>query len=197
MGLTIHYNGRFNPAASLKEMIEEVKDIATIYKWNYHVFKEQFPVHSLGLESFTQEIFGINFTPPKCETVSLSFLSNGRMCSPVSLKLYGEPADETEAAYLYMLFTKTQYAGIEIHKLLVHLLKHVSQKYLLEFNVIDEGEYWETGNEKLLKEIFDRYNLFTDIFATSLETFPKNPNESFEAYFEKLLHYIQQKAKGN
>lgn len=197
MGLTIHYNGRFNPAASLKELIEEVKDIATIYKWKYHVFEEQFAADSLGMESFTQELFGINFTPPKCETVSLSFLSNGRMCSPNSLKLYGETTDETEAGYLYLLFTKTQYAGIEIHKLLVHLLKHISQKYLLEFNVTDEGEYWETGNEELLKEIFDRYNLFTDIFATSLERFPKNPSESFETYFEQLLNYIQQKAKKN
>jgi hypothetical protein len=30
MGLTIYYNDRFNPAASLAEMIEEVKDIAKV-----------------------------------------------------------------------------------------------------------------------------------------------------------------------
>ncbi len=27
MGITIHYSGRFNPAASLSKMIEEVKEL--------------------------------------------------------------------------------------------------------------------------------------------------------------------------
>jgi len=196
MGLTIHYNGRFNPAASLSEMIEEVKDIATIFNWKYFVFEKEFPESILASSSYKDSIYGICFTPPKCETVSLSFLSNGLMSDPFNLRLYGEAANETETSNRYLLFTKTQYAGIEIHKLLVHLLRYISQKYLMEFNVTDEGEYWETGNEKLLQQIFKRYNFYTDIFATSLEKFPKNPDESFEAYFEKLLKYIQQNAKG-
>lgn len=31
MGITIHYSGRFNPKASLPQMVEEVKDIVIAY----------------------------------------------------------------------------------------------------------------------------------------------------------------------
>jgi len=43
MSITIHYNGRFNPEASLKNMIEEVKDIAETFNWEYHLFEQSFP----------------------------------------------------------------------------------------------------------------------------------------------------------
>ena len=76
-----------------------------------------------------------------------------------------------------MLSVKTQYAGIEIHKLIIHLLKYLSGKYLQDFKVIDEGEYWETGDEKLLQDTFKRYTDLIESFASSLETYPKNPGK--------------------
>ncbi len=195
MGLTIHYSGSFNPNASLKEMIEEVKDIAAIYKWEYFIFNDEFPANSLGKAGYNNDIYGICFTPPECETVDLCFLSNGRMSSAVNLKFYGNTTNKEEAAYLYMLHTKTQYAGIEIHKLVIHLLKYLDKKYLAGFTVIDEGDYWETGNEKLLEETFERYTNLIDGFASSLENYPIEPGESFEAYFERLMKLIQEKYK--
>lgn len=195
MGLSIHYSGRFNPAASLKAMIEEVKDIATIYKWEYFVFDNEFPADSLGKTTYSQRIYGICFTPPECETVDLCFLSNGRMSSAVNLKFYGNPKNKEEAEYLYMLSTKTQYAGIEIHKFVIHLLKFISKKYLLDFTLSDEGEYWETGDEKLLEENFKRYTGLLDGFVSSVQNYPIEPCESFEAYFERLLKQIQKNYK--
>jgi len=38
MGLCIFYSGKFKDAASLPLLVEEVKDIAVINKWNYHVY---------------------------------------------------------------------------------------------------------------------------------------------------------------
>ena len=195
MGLSIHYSGSFNPSASLKEMIEEVKDIAEIYKWPYHVFEDEFPAGSLAKSEYDQNIYGICFTPPECETVSLCFLSNGKMSSVGNLQFYGNPKNREEAEYLYMLSVKTQYAGIEIHKLIIHLLKHLSGKYLQNFGVIDEGENWETGDEKLLQDTFKRYTVFIEGFASSLETYPKKSGESFEAYFERLLQQMHEKYK--
>ena len=195
MGLSIHYSGRFNPAASLKAMIEEVKDIAAIYKWDYFVFDDEFSAGSLGKTTYSQRIYGICFTPPECETVDLCFLSNGKMSSAVNLKFYGNPKNKEEAEYLYMLFTKTQYAGIEIHKLIIHLLKYISKKYLLDFTLLDEGEYWETGDEKLLEENFKRYTSLINGFVSSVQNYPINPGESFEAYFERLLKQIQKNYK--
>ncbi|MEX0812346.1 MAG: hypothetical protein WD048_09020 [Chitinophagales bacterium] len=191
MGLSIHYSGKFKKGASLPQMIEEVEDIAKIYKWKYFVFDTDFPAQSLDKETYNQRIYGINFTPPECETVSLTFLSNGRMSSLPHLKFFGKTAAQTEQEYLYMLSVKTQYAGIETHKIIIHLLKYLNKKYFSEFKVTDEGQYWETGDEERLKEVFARYNKLIDQFASSVENFPIKKGESFMEYFERLLDQIR------
>lgn len=132
MGLTIHYNGKFNPAASLPEMIEEVKDIAEVNKWKYHIYETEFPKDSIGKESYNDKIYGIIVIPPNCEPVYLSFLSNGRMASEYGLQLWGSSKDKKEREYLYGLFTKTQYAGREIHKWIIHLFRYLKGKYFSE-----------------------------------------------------------------
>jgi len=88
MGLSIHYSGSFNKAASLSAMIEEVRDIVSVYKWPFYTYKEDFAVGGLGKTSYNKKIYGISFTPPGCETVCLCFLSNGRMSSSSHLKFY-------------------------------------------------------------------------------------------------------------
>ena len=196
MGLSIHYSGSFNPVASLADMIEEVKEIAEIYHWKYFVFEQAFPENSLGKEEYNEDIYGICFTPPGCETVSLSFLSNGRMSDLVHLKSFGMDENQEERSCLYALSVKTQYAGIEIHKLIIHLLKYLDKKYWLDFKVTDEGQYWETGDEELLKETFKRYTDLMDNFATSIEIYPMHHGESFIDYFERLLKQMRDKRKG-
>ena len=62
-----------------------------------------------------------------------------------------------------------------------------------DFTLNDEGEYWETGDEKLLQDAFKRYTVLIESFASSLETYPKKSGESFEAYFERLLQKIHEK----
>jgi len=96
-----------------------------------------------------------------------------------------------------MLFTKTQLAGIEIHKLIAHILKHIEKKYLLDFKVSDEGEYWEALDENKLAEKFRQYNFLMDSFTTALESFPKNKGENFEAYFVRLMEYVNKNSKRN
>jgi hypothetical protein len=193
MGLSIHYNGSFNAKASLQAMIEEVKDLAEIFQWKYNVYEKEFPANNFGKEQYNQKIYGISFTPPECETVWLCFLSNGKMSSPVHLQFYGNSKNKEEKEYLYMLSVKTQYAGMEIHKLIIHLLKYLSRKYLQDFNVNDEGEYWETGDEKLLQDAFNRYTFLIDSFTSSIKNYPIKQGESFEAYFERLLKQIHEK----
>ncbi len=188
MGLSIHYSGAFKQSESLQAMIEEVKNVAEVYKWTYHVFEETFKREEIGKEEYGEDLYGICFTPTNCETVFFTFLSNGRMSSVVNLQAFR--GDKENAEYVYEVFTKTQYAGVEMHKLLIHLFKHLSQKYFTNFTLIDEGQYWETGDEKLLAEIFERYTDMIESFSSSLEIFPKLEGESFEAYFERLQNRI-------
>lgn len=195
MGLSIHYSGRFNTNAALSEMIEEVKDIAEVYGWDSTVFEENFPLIPSDKTTHDKNIYGMIFTPPGCEPISLCFLSNGRMSSPINLLAFGNSTNKKEKAYLYMVSVKTQFAGSSIHKIIIHLLKYLSDKYFKEFTLTDEGQYWETGDEKLLDENFDRYNMLMDMVSDLFENNPINSGESFEKYFTRILKQIKNKRK--
>ena len=195
MGLSIHYSGDFKQGASLSSMIEEVRDIAEVYNWKYNIYNDTFIKGALAKKDYNQDIYGISFTPPNCETVSIEFLSNGKMSSSTLLKFYGKNNEKPEHEYLYMLSVKTQFAGIEIHKLIIHLFKYLSKKYFTNFKVVDEGQYWETGDEKILQEMFTRYVDLLDSFSSAIETYPRENNEAFEVYFSRLLSQIQKGRK--
>lgn len=195
MGLTICYSGRFKKGRFLSAMINELKDIAEIYAWDYHPFEDEFPEDSLGSPKFNQKLYGISLSPPGCEPLWMCFLSDGRLSSPVQLQLWGNSKDETERRYLTKVFTKTQFAGVETHKVLIHLLKHISSKYFEEFELVDETGYWETGDEELLEERFREMNQLLDQVAFGMEHFPRNSGESFENYIARLLNQIHKHRK--
>lgn len=190
MGLSIHYSGKFASKSSLSEMIKEVEDIIKVYQWKYHIYETDFP--DRGFEKvYNDKIYGISFIPPECEHVFFCFLSNGRMSSPSNLQIFGNSAKKDYQKYLYMLSTKTQYAGIQIHKLIIHIFRFIAEKYFSNFKMIDEGRYWETGDKNVLEENFKRYNDLMDIFSDALQNLPMTSEETFEDYFERLLNLIK------
>ena len=171
MSLTIFYSGRFNPESSLSEMIEEVKDICEVQKWDYYIFESEFPAINFP-EGYSDNTYGICFSPPGSETVSLEFLSNGRMSNGQLLHLWGNSENENERQFIYSPFTKTQYAGYEVHALIVEIFRYVSKKYLMDFNMTDEGQYWDTNDMEVLKERFRVYESLIDNFALGLQAMP-------------------------
>jgi len=185
MGLTIYYNGTFNSKASLPAMIEEVKDIAEVHNWPYHIYETDFPGYDFTNHAFDGKVYGISFTPPESETVCLTFLSNGRLSNAVWLNWLNSEGSQD---YLYMPFTKTQYAGWQIHQQIIHILQYVSKKYFQHFNVDDEGMYWETGDVNMLQERFKQYSSLINKFSSGLEMIPINPGESLEDYFKRILN---------
>jgi hypothetical protein len=191
MGLSLHYNGKFSNPESLQQMIEEVEDIARIYKWKYTIYNTDFPAGAFNNKSHDNKVYGISFTPPDCETVSLCFLSNGRMSCSALLKFYGNSTDKTNQEYLYMVSVKTQFAGWQIHLFIVHLLKYLSKKYFSEFKVNDEGQYWETNDEEGLKQIFNRYNQLLNTVSIAFETFPVNEGETMSTYIERMMVFVK------
>ncbi len=197
MGLTIHYSGTFNKNASLSKMVDEVADIAETHKWKYHVFNKEFPPDNEVSNSYDEEIYGICFTPPECETVSLCFLSNKKMTSLINLKSFGNSSDKKEQEYLYMLSVKTQFAGEEIHKLIIELFRYLKkQKYFEHLKILDEGKYWETGDEKILHEIFEQNIALLDSFSFAIKNVPIKKSESYLNYFTRLAKMIRLKNYG-
>ena len=132
-------------------------------------------------------------TPPDCEPVCLTFLSNGRMSSDNHLGFFSNSSVKENQQYLYMLSTKTQYGGMKIHMLIIHMLKYLTNKYLQTFSLKDEGNYWETGDEKVLEDTFKRYNDLIDSVGGALESFPMMTGETMEEYLFRLIEYVSKK----
>ena len=193
MGLSFHYNGRIADPALLPELIDEVQEIADVHHWKYYVLDRHFSEVDFVKTGHTQKIYGIFFTPPECETVAICFLSNGRMSSIVNLQLWGESTDPTQKDYLYMNSVKTQFASVELHQVLIHLFRYLSQKYFADFNLHDEGSYWETNDVVLLTANFNRNLALINSFESALETIPKNSGEDVETYLERIIKVIHDK----
>lgn len=193
MGLSINYKGSFKNEALLKAMIEEVKDIAEIYEWKYTIENNHFPKKTFGKLGYDGKLYGISFTPPNSETISLTFLSNGKMCCGARLKFFGNSDNKNDKLYLSMLSSKTQYAGSTNHKIIIHLLKYLSQKYFQDFQLTDEGEYWETEDERLLEKNFKTYNDLVEGVAHSVKNYPIDTTESFTEYFNRIMKMLDEK----
>ena len=195
MGLSFHYSGSIANPDLLPELIDEIQDIARLYNWKYFIFDRQFAEDTIGKPDYNQNIYGICFTPPECETIDICFLSNGRMSSISHLKFFGKTDDQAEQAYLYMLSVKTQYAGIELHQFVIQLFRYLNKKYFADFKLTDEGSYWETNDLALLQTTFKRYTDLINGFASALESIPVQNGETIESYFERLLKLLDDKRK--
>jgi hypothetical protein len=195
MGLSFHYSGSIAKPEYLNGLIQEVRDIVSVLGWKYLVHENQFPEELFGQPDYNNSIYGISFTPPQCETVSISFLSNGRISDLNHLLFFGRTEKQSEQKYLYMLSVKTQYAGVVVHQFVIHLFRHLNKKYFVDFSLIDEGKYWETSDEELLKTTFKKYTDLLDNFSFAFDNFPAQPGEKIENYLERIFLMIKKVQK--
>ena len=196
MGLTIYYKGIFNPKTSLLEMIDEVQDVAEIHKWDYHIFEKQFPKGTLGKKKFNENIYGILFTPhKKSEPIWLCFLSNGTLCSPTMLEHWLKTKDKKYKRLIPGNFTKTQYAGPDVHKIVIDLFRYLSKKYFKSFSMVDESKYWETKDEKILQKTFQEWSGLMDGFAAVLETIKPRKTEKLENVIKRAARKVHVRRK--
>jgi len=194
MGLSIHYSGSLANPAILPDMISEVSDIAKTFGWRFEIFDSEFPEQGFDNPGFNLEtVYGLCVIPPESEPVWLSFLSNGRMSGPHLLQLWGSETDVERKEYLYMPWTKTQYAGIGEHIKVITLFRYLEKKYLAGFQMTDEGGYWETNDLNVLKENFRKYNYIMDTFADILENSDLTAGESLEEFVKRIAGQVHKK----
>lgn len=191
MGLSIHYQGNFKTASRLSQMIEEVVDVAKANHWEYFVFENEFPQNIFSTTPDKENLYGICVSPPGCEMVSFSFLSNGKMCGVEKLQInkYSENLEEDEN--LYFLHTKTQYAGIEVHKKIILLFDYLNTTYFENFEMYDEGQFWETRDDQMLQTIFEKYTSLIDSLQNAIENTPLNDGESTEDFIRRMAEFTQ------
>lgn len=196
MGLSVHYRGQLKKANSLLQLIEEVVDIAKTEYWRYFVFEDQFPNNSFSELVHPENLYGIMISPPESEPLCFSFLENGRMCGIINFQVLQLDGNSDEMQF-YSVSTKTQYAGSEIHKKLILLLDYINYNYLVDFECNDEGQFWETRDEKLLEQIFERYTNLISSFTDVLTIFPITKDESIEAFCIRMAEITHKKDKEN
>ena len=143
MGLSIHYSGRLKEAVTLSKLIEDVKDVAIIEKWDYFVFENEFENQQFSDEIIIKNLYGIMITPPNCESLCFTYLTNGKMSGILNYAVLQMDGKINENL-TYSVATKTQYSGFENHKKIILLLDFIEKKYLEDFTCVDDGNYWET-----------------------------------------------------
>ncbi len=157
MGLSIHYKGKLKELTFVRSLIDEVVVVCNGLKWKYQEFNEK-------------GIIGIVFSPDNCEPLFFTFDVNGQLISPVYRELGINPSNT--------ISVKTQFAGIHSHLAIIKLIKHLSEKYFDQFELFDEGGYWETGDIKVLQDRFGEFEIAFDILEKALRKLESPDNET-------------------
>ncbi len=202
MGLTIHYGGSLRNVNDLPKITAEVKDICETMNWSYDLLdiEDSFSAaahEGLGLlPDKPLHLHGIHFKPhERCDSVNMVFDQRGRLFSPINLVLLGNGMEEIEPEFWYS-FTKTQFAGPEVHMAIIKLMKYLDQRYLKDFWMIDEGKYWESDDEAQLRQIFQRYTAAIDAFTEALDNIVVPEGESLEGIVARVEEVIRDLLKG-
>ena len=223
MGVSIHYSGRITDKNKLPQLIDEVEEIASVHNWKYNIYEQKFPVNeTINLSDHHDgKLYGIDFTPEGSEPVSICFLSNGRMSSIMQLFCRGEFKEEKTIVissanvtdqgeleiqreeetltsadynkYLCKCSTKTQYAGPEMHAMIIGVLRYVSKQYLSDFNLVDESQFWETNDKVLLKENFARNAAIIEGFGCVLAENQRLADEDWDSYIQRIIKAFRSK----
>jgi hypothetical protein len=172
VGLSFHYRGKIKDPTSISQLKEKMLDLCKIMRW------EHIPIED-------DDLNGITLFPPGCEPVFLCFNSERELCSPVLLMHWIYPAT--------FISVKTQFAGIEIHKVLIKLFKCLKRAYFTEFKMIDEGDYWNTLDEDVLKKQFDKYSFLLEAVGGQLENFRLENNETEEPLADRLEQFLNER----
>jgi hypothetical protein len=133
MGVTIHYEGKLSDRESLQQCLRIASDFAASHQWTSELIERE---EARLPRFFNEERFeyfgptrGINVYPHEnCEPVTLEFDRN-----------------------LFLQdFTKTQFAGAEIHIRVIELLRAIEPCFA-SLEIFDEGEYWESSDRAQLE----------------------------------------------
>jgi hypothetical protein len=159
MGVSIHYRGRLDDLGQLAKLCDEMTDIARAMGWETTRLDddwEQPPDARLRSTSRGAHIDGhlglkgILLRPDvAAESLSFFFDREGNLRSRMNVVLIVDGTLKPQDAWVSV---KTQFASPEVHAWIVGLLKYVKKRYVSDLQVSDEGQYWETGDIRILRE---------------------------------------------
>jgi hypothetical protein len=178
MGITIHYRGQLKSPTLIETFCREIQAIANLMEWECTVLDEDFEKPTDARLTWNEKgceitgylaLKGISLDVHRgCQSVGFFFDLNGILRDPVQMAS-PLPGETVESIELPFSSVKTQYASPGIHITLVKLLKYLEKKYFQTFEVIDEGDYWKTGDEDALEEKMKFLTHKMDTLAQTLD----------------------------
>ncbi|WP_372949813.1 hypothetical protein [Mariniphaga sp.] len=185
MGITIHYQGKLNRPDLAKEFCEELEDISKAMEWKYSEITDEPDSKPFPLK-------GVVISPhEKSEPLVFTFDPEGNLRNAFMMRF----ADE-EPELTWYNHTKTQFAPVDVHMAIVKLLKYLQQKYMDNLEVMDEGSYWDTGDEQLLKQKIDFLHAKMGELAGLLNTIEIEKEDTAETLANKMEKLIKEKMQG-
>jgi len=179
MGITIHYKGKLNSTDLIDPFCEEVEDIAQSMNWDYTIVEEKDPDKI--------QFKGLVIKPhPSSEFLQFAIDKNGNLRNSFILENSGK-----DSKYSFSNHIKTQFAPIEIHMAIIKLLKYLQQTYISNLDVYDEGDYWQTGSESILKEKFDFLKTRMELMEDILNSIEFNEHDNAELVAEKIEEVLK------
>ncbi len=134
MGVTVHFEGKLKNDGAFLQLISRVEQVAS----EEAVATERFETQEAKLSRVRDEKDWDYVGRTKGIILYLH-----EDCEPVRLEFDGD---------LYIQeWVKTQFAGARVHARLVALLRDL-EVFFEWLKVEDEGEYWRTGDQRLLAE---------------------------------------------
>lgn len=184
MGITIHYQGTLNSTDLIDPFCEEVEDISRSMEWEYTIIEEK------NRDNMWSK--GLIIKPhPSAEFLQFVVDKKGNLRNSFLLEF---SSDDSKSSYFNHI--KTQFAPLEVHITIIKLLKYLQQNYISNLIVYDEGDYWQTGNELILKEKMDFLNAKMDLMEdilSSTEFTEKDNSASVADKIEEVLKKLRNK----
>lgn len=159
MGVSIHYRGRLDSPDRLPGLREKLICIATSMGWQCRVLDEDWSVPANAVLEHSGEgaelkgylgLKGIQLKPPgKSESLDFFFNAKGYLLSPMDVILIQEGVLTPDDAWVSV---KTQFLAPEMHVMIIGLLKYIKAHHLPNLEIKDEGEYWDTGDYRVLED---------------------------------------------
>ncbi len=132
MGVTIHFEGRLKSEEDYDDVMAKATDFAKQNKMDYKQIEED---EKLLRRVRNQEDWDYNGATKGIR------IEPAENCDPFNL--------EFDADNYIQEYCKTQFADINIHISIIDFLKTLQPNFE-DLKVVDEGEYWETGNKETL-----------------------------------------------
>jgi hypothetical protein len=216
MSLSFQYSGRLKDAASLSSLIDEVIDICDILEWKYDVYTESYVDQKFVLP-LDNIVYGITFTPDECDTLCFAFDSQGRIMVPwlkdiikqndgeikvitVQLKIdsdkiepsFSERSEQFNPDFLiYKVHVKTEITNVPFYAKILDLIRYLSDKYLTEFELYDDSNYWESRDLTVINDKKDSLTEFINLFQELIIEHGINSPKDFIRLFKKWTKDIK------